>query len=229
VTFLPYIGGNFIKEYIIPNYVGESLAALIPSTLSLIQGLGQNPGCRNVTNGNVTELEPIPIVPNYSVQLYFIFMFLLLCISTTAFTFLHFSPIAVRQRKRDSISQNEGMQKRAAISPVFTPNAMSNKKNNNNNKLMEIEVAEYHSSESVNSLTALEPRQHVYSTDTRSERNEKIILLSLILGLSFVSFFFLARNVHFKLKLVIILTLRHVTAFCPAFSLTALYHMVTKI
>ena len=49
VTFLPYIGGNFIKEYIIPNYIGESLASLIPSVLSLIQGLGQDPGCQNVT------------------------------------------------------------------------------------------------------------------------------------------------------------------------------------
>ncbi len=185
MTFLPYIGGNFVKEYIIPNYIGESLAALIPSSLSLLQGLGQTPGCQNVTRDNVTNLEPIAIAPNYSVQLYFILMFLLLCVSTTAFTLLNFSPIAVRQRKLHAISHNEGMKKRAVISPVLRSDGVNNSKSNN--KITEIEIDEYLPNDSINSLTALEPRP----AERFSDKNEQIILLSLVLGLSFVSYFLL--------------------------------------
>lgn len=103
---MPYIGLNFAKEYLIPNYVGESLAALIPSVLSLIQGLGQDPGCYNYTNPdtNETELVPIDIIPTYSVQLYFFFMFGLLCISTTSFSLLNFSPYALKYRKPKSLN-----------------------------------------------------------------------------------------------------------------------------
>ncbi len=103
---MPYISGNFIKEYIIPNYIGESLAALIPSVLSLIQGLGKDPGCHNVTDpsNNKTNLVPKEIIPNYPVQLYFILMFLLLCISTISFSFLNFSNLAIKERKPNAIS-----------------------------------------------------------------------------------------------------------------------------
>ena len=70
---MPYIGLNFVKEYLIPNYVGESLAALIPSVLSLIQGLGHDPGCFNQTDPltNLTQLFPGTIIPNYSVRVSF--------------------------------------------------------------------------------------------------------------------------------------------------------------
>lgn len=104
---MPYIGLNFAKEYLIPNYIGESLAALFPSVLSLIQGLGQDPGCYNYTDPdtNVTELIPAPIVPTYSVQLYFFFMFGLLCVSTTAFSLLNFLPYAIGERKSRSVEE----------------------------------------------------------------------------------------------------------------------------
>jgi hypothetical protein len=84
--------------------VGESLAALIPSILSLSQGLGKDPGCHNVTTGNTTELVKKPFVLNYSVQLYFILIFVLLTICTIAFSLLHFSPIAIRERKQNTNS-----------------------------------------------------------------------------------------------------------------------------
>ena len=108
VTFLPYIGSNFVKEYIIPNYIGESLAALVPSVISLMQGLGQTPPCHNVTttdanNQSVTKLTPMDITPNFSVSLYFVFMFGLLCVSTISFTLLNFSRLAKRERKRLAI------------------------------------------------------------------------------------------------------------------------------
>lgn len=102
---MPYIGLNFAKEFFIPNYIGESLAALIPSILSLIQGMGQDPGCYNYTDPltNQTNLYPNNIVPTYSVKLYFFFMFGLLCISTTSFSLLNFSSYARKHRKSKSL------------------------------------------------------------------------------------------------------------------------------
>lgn len=105
---MPYIGLNFAKEYLIPNYIGESLAALIPSVLSLLQGLGQDPGCYNFTDPdtNKTELVPNTIVPNYSVQLYFFLMFGLLCISTTSFSLLNFSKNVLKYRKPKTLNDD---------------------------------------------------------------------------------------------------------------------------
>ncbi len=100
VTFLQYIAEDFKKEYIIPNYFGESLSAMLPSLMGIIQGVGQDLGCRNVTTNNLTELEPIPVVPTFSVSIYYIILFTLLCISLTAFSFLKFLPISKQARKR---------------------------------------------------------------------------------------------------------------------------------
>jgi hypothetical protein len=107
VTFLPYIGGNFVKEYVIPYYIGESMSSFVPGVLALVQGLGQNPGCHNVTEGNATFLKPLPIVPNYSVSTYFILMCLLLCASIGAFSILNFTEFAKKQRKQYVTSENQ--------------------------------------------------------------------------------------------------------------------------
>jgi riboflavin transporter 2 len=57
----------------------------------------------NVTiNATTTILVPKPIVPNYSVSVYYIFMFILLLISITAFSMLHFSKTAIKSRRIDS-------------------------------------------------------------------------------------------------------------------------------
>ncbi len=123
---MPYIGSNFVKEYIIPNYIGESLAALIPSIISLMQGLGQTPPCHNVTstdpitNETINQLVPMDIQPNFSVSLYFIFMFGLLCVSTISFTLLNFSRVAKRERKRVTIASDSGNDNEASISD-FSP------------------------------------------------------------------------------------------------------------
>ena len=69
--------------------------------------MGQDPGCHNVTNptDNTTELEPIDIKPNFSVSVYFLLMCILLCISTAAFTLLHFSKIAKSERLKNTIEK----------------------------------------------------------------------------------------------------------------------------
>lgn len=113
VTFMPFIGTYYKKEYIIPIYVGESLSAMIPSVLGLIQGIGKDPGCRNVSiSQNETQLYPIPLKPKYSVSVYYLFLFLLLTISTIGFTLLKYARVSQKalqdnkSHKDDSELQN---------------------------------------------------------------------------------------------------------------------------
>jgi riboflavin transporter 2 len=77
------------------------LAALVPGVLALGQGLAHDPGCRNTSSNSSWSLEPLPITPNYSVSVYFVFMFVLLCISTLCFSLLHFTNAARQARKNN--------------------------------------------------------------------------------------------------------------------------------
>lgn len=112
LTFLPYIGEHFSKEYIIPNYIGESLSSLIPGLLAMAQGLDtSNEHCvlLNSTkpNHSTTTLEPVVNLhrPNFSVSVYFFLMFVLLLFSILAFTVLNFSQLAIRVRKRPTTTR----------------------------------------------------------------------------------------------------------------------------
>lgn len=109
LTFLPYIGDHFPKEYIIPNYIGESLSSLIPGLLAMTQGLQtSDEHCKSLTT-NLTNLTVQPIVnlhrPNFSVSVYFFLMFVLLLFSVLAFSLLNFSQSAIRYRKPQKINR----------------------------------------------------------------------------------------------------------------------------
>lgn len=101
LTFLPYIGEFFSKEYIIANYLGESLSSLIPGVLAMIQGIeSESKNCVNETLfGNSTKIATITNGPNFSVSVYFILMFVILIISMLAFTALNFTQVAKNARK----------------------------------------------------------------------------------------------------------------------------------
>lgn len=117
LTFLPYIGEHFTKEYIIPNYIGESLSSLIPGILAMAQGLQtSDEHCKSsaslTTNltANLTAITTPPLVvnlhrPNFSVSVYFFLMFVLLLFSILAFTMLNFSKSAVAHRKAPKITR----------------------------------------------------------------------------------------------------------------------------
>ena len=38
MTFLPYIGEHFAKQYIVPLYIGESVSSTVPSLIVFLQG-----------------------------------------------------------------------------------------------------------------------------------------------------------------------------------------------
>ncbi len=108
VTFLPYIGNYFKKEYIIPNYVGESLSSMIPSILGIIQGSGSGESeCNDFLNlnnsyGLLNEtnllLPRIALKPAFKVSTFFLIMFLILILSTVSFSLLHYAPVSIRSR-----------------------------------------------------------------------------------------------------------------------------------
>lgn len=100
LTFLPYIGEYFAKEYIIPNYIGESFSSLVPAVLALIQGF-QDEEC-DTLDQNKTSTSRIPKLvykAKYSVFVYFLLIFFLLLISILAFSYLNNSDYAKRARK----------------------------------------------------------------------------------------------------------------------------------
>ena len=118
VVFLPYIS-VFRPQYITAFFVGEGLCQFIPSVISLIQGVGETPDCRNETrllynssgdyNYTVDVIVPVYPDPRFSVQTFFIFMFGIMICSIVAFTLLHFLPYCKAQH-----TQKKEEQKHAA-------------------------------------------------------------------------------------------------------------------
>ena len=75
---------HIASGFLVPHLVGQSLSGLVPSFLALIQGVGGNPDCINV-NGT---LVPKYSEPQFSVNVFFILLTILVIISWIAFVFL---------------------------------------------------------------------------------------------------------------------------------------------
>ncbi|XP_018901782.1 solute carrier family 52, riboflavin transporter, member 3-A isoform X1 [Bemisia tabaci] len=100
VLFFPFIG-RFPETYLVSLLVGEGLSGFIPSGIALIQGIGDKPECKNVTqpDGSVAvfpELHP----PRFSTQTYFLVIFSLMVVSLISFLMLNNLPICVKERKK---------------------------------------------------------------------------------------------------------------------------------
>ncbi len=105
VVFLPYMA-HFKTEYMSAFYLGAGLNKLIPSLLSMCQGLGESPDCINKTTivfnkttmFNVTKSLVIPIYPepNFSVRVFFLTVSAVMALSGVSFTLLHYLPYCQR-------------------------------------------------------------------------------------------------------------------------------------
>lgn len=120
---MPFVTSVYSKDYIIPVYIGESLAAFTPSVLALIQGIGNEKDCMNITLGdNSTILVQRPLKPNYSVGVYFGFMFMILATSTLSFTLLNKTKVAKSCRKAttspDSMGEQQNEEEEEASKPI---------------------------------------------------------------------------------------------------------------
>lgn len=89
VLFMPYMG-RFRDVYLITYLIGEGLSGFLPSIVALIQGVGGNAQCipNNSTDPDAPEFISYTPPPRFGSMEYFVFVFVVLIISTVAFTIL---------------------------------------------------------------------------------------------------------------------------------------------
>ncbi|XP_011694350.1 PREDICTED: solute carrier family 52, riboflavin transporter, member 3-A-like [Wasmannia auropunctata] len=99
VLFMPYMR-NYREIYLVSYLVGEGLSGFVPSAVALIQGVGGNPRCVNVTKPGSSHLEFVPAEsdPRFSSEIFFIFIGCLLCLSFLSFLSLNVLPTARGER-----------------------------------------------------------------------------------------------------------------------------------
>ena len=112
---MPYIIENYSKEYIIANYIGESLSSLVPGLLSVAQGYPKEEECFNSSSSfnfssiaaNQSNIKA-DLVLNFSVSVYFLLMFVILSLSGVSFSLIHFLKFSKNQRRiKPAISESQ--------------------------------------------------------------------------------------------------------------------------
>lgn len=102
VLYLPTMF-RFRPAYTTAYFIGMGFSALIPSVLALIQGAGRVLCVEtNSTNSNDSESStvlflPHSIEPNFSVSLFYGFIFIWMCLASVAFVFLNVLPVAKKE------------------------------------------------------------------------------------------------------------------------------------
>ncbi|XP_071957860.1 solute carrier family 52, riboflavin transporter, member 3-A-like [Antedon mediterranea] len=113
VTYLPFIS-RFPGKYLMYYFIGEGFSALLPSIVTLIQGVGEQPKCvpvsdvyTNITmEGNSTvelqcrDWEVVYPKGRFSSEVFFGFLFVMTFISSTSFVLLNFLPVAKKERSK---------------------------------------------------------------------------------------------------------------------------------
>lgn len=101
VICIPYMK-NYREIYLVSYLVGEGLSGFVPSAVALIQGVGHDPQCVNVTKPGSDHVEfiTVPSDPRFSSQIFFVLIGTLLCLSFLSFLGLNVSPVAIGERVR---------------------------------------------------------------------------------------------------------------------------------
>ncbi|OXU19370.1 hypothetical protein TSAR_015344 [Trichomalopsis sarcophagae] len=98
VLFMPYMR-NYREIYLVSYLVGEGLSGFLPSIVALIQGVGGNPECVNVTKpGSEIKFETQYPEPRFSSRAFFIFLGSLLFLSLASFVSLTKTKVARGER-----------------------------------------------------------------------------------------------------------------------------------
>ncbi|XP_014218429.1 riboflavin transporter 2-like [Copidosoma floridanum] len=98
VLFMPYMR-NYREIYLVSYLVGEGLSGFLPSIVALVQGVGGNAECRNVTSPDgSSKLEEYYPEPNFSSKTYFIILGSILFSSLLAFVSLNKFAVAKGER-----------------------------------------------------------------------------------------------------------------------------------
>lgn len=103
VLFMPYLR-NFKERYLVSYFIGEGLGGVIPSIVSLIQGIGDSSSSKNNNNSNENFDTA---TPRFSSQSYFMFIFACLLSSLTAFLLLENLPFIKEEKISRKNSDNK--------------------------------------------------------------------------------------------------------------------------
>ncbi len=117
VVFLPYLA-DFDSQYMSAYFVGAGLNKIIPSGLSMLQGIDERPDCINrttiyfneTTRSNVTQTVMVEVYPDprFSVRVFFLVVAAIMTLSGVSFTLLHYLPYCKRARMGNKQSNNCG-------------------------------------------------------------------------------------------------------------------------
>ncbi|KAG7520413.1 hypothetical protein JOB18_028715 [Solea senegalensis] len=97
VTFLPFMM-HLPANYITTFYIGEGLSGLVPGIIALAQGVGiakcvnSSQTVANNTGEDVWFLQTEYLSPNFSTEVFFVFLTVMMCISLAAFVALNRLP-----------------------------------------------------------------------------------------------------------------------------------------
>lgn len=96
VTFLPFMM-QLPAKYVTTYFIGEGLSGFIPGVVALAQGVGKakcvnsSETAGNQTGGD-TSLQTVYLPPNFSIEVFFLFLTAMMCISLAAFIALNRLP-----------------------------------------------------------------------------------------------------------------------------------------
>ena len=122
VLFMPYMR-NYREIYLVSYLVGEGLSGFIPSTVALIQGVGGNPTCVNVTKpGSKLEFATHFPEPRFSTRAFFVFLATFLLCSFISFVGLNKLRVARGERVKPPDSM-ENLPTDINASPSYKTNS----------------------------------------------------------------------------------------------------------
>lgn len=98
VTFLPFMM-QLPAKYITTYFIGEGLSGFIPGVIALAQGVGiakcvnsTQTGGNQSNSQDLWSLQTMYLPPNFSTEVFFIFLALMMCVSLAAFVGLNRLP-----------------------------------------------------------------------------------------------------------------------------------------
>jgi riboflavin transporter 2 len=86
IQFLFYFRATYLNSYL----VGEGMSGLVPAVIALLQGVGGNPYCQNVTlaDGTIQEQTIVP-EPRFSIEVFFSILCAMMVVSSIAFLLMN--------------------------------------------------------------------------------------------------------------------------------------------
>lgn len=113
VLYMPFMA-VFRQIYLNSYLIGEGLSGLVPSLFALIQGVGGNPECRNVSYPNGTfDIVAYQEEPRFSADVFFYVLTGMMVCSSAAFLSLNIVPAFKLERAIDNGKDNNNKEEKS--------------------------------------------------------------------------------------------------------------------